>query len=85
MSRGPVLLTGATGFVGRALHSRLCAAGYDVRGGTRDPQRARRELPERCFVRYEALDPVATRAALRGCRVAYYLSSQRRTVLPGSP
>ena len=73
MTADRVLLTGATGFVGGALYPHLRHAGYEIRGGTRDPERAARHMPDRDFVHYEALDPVATRNAMSGCRVAYYL------------
>ncbi len=37
-----ILLTGATGFIGRALSPNLLRAGYEVRGTRRDPSRAPR-------------------------------------------
>lgn len=40
-----VLVTGVTGFVGRALAAALAAEGYAVHGVSRDPDRARRAVP----------------------------------------
>ncbi|HNP72096.1 MAG TPA: DUF1731 domain-containing protein [Kouleothrix sp.] len=40
-----VVVTGATGMIGRALCQRLVASGYAVVAFSRDPQRARREVP----------------------------------------
>ncbi|MDR5867849.1 TIGR01777 family oxidoreductase [Halomonas koreensis] len=51
-----VLITGGSGFVGQALCPRLLEAGHRVQVVSRDPQRARRRLPEACDVRRSALD-----------------------------
>ncbi|MDE2150087.1 MAG: TIGR01777 family oxidoreductase [Gammaproteobacteria bacterium] len=40
------LITGGSGFVGRALCSDLCAAGHEVAVLSRSPRRARRRLPD---------------------------------------
>ncbi|MET9446421.1 NAD(P)H-binding protein [Streptomyces cinerochromogenes] len=53
-----IVVTGATGNVGRALVDRLLAAGQPVRALTRDPERA--ALPERAeVVRFRPDDPAA--------------------------
>ncbi|MFF5530981.1 NAD(P)H-binding protein [Streptomyces cinerochromogenes] len=53
-----IVVTGATGNVGRALVDRLLAAGQPVRALTRDPERA--GLPERAeVVRFRPDDPAA--------------------------
>jgi uncharacterized protein (TIGR01777 family) len=54
--RGRVLITGATGLIGRALAFYLCAGGYEVVGLTRDPARA--SLPPGVrAVRWDAISP----------------------------
>jgi len=68
-----VLLTGATGFVGRHLFPALVAAGWRVRCATRNPERARAEQPDREWVRLDVADEASVRQALEGCEAAYYL------------
>jgi uncharacterized protein YbjT (DUF2867 family) len=73
---GPILLTGATGFVGRHLYAALDAAGLPVACGTRDPAKARERWPDREWVevdldRPHTLEPAL--GALGGCRKAVYL------------
>jgi uncharacterized protein (TIGR01777 family) len=45
-----VIITGATGFIGRALSERLVSAGYEVVGLSRDPERGRQLLGSRIGV-----------------------------------
>jgi uncharacterized protein len=52
-----IVITGATGFVGRALVQRLLKDGHEVRVLTRDAARAAGELPVRC--RLHAWDPAS--------------------------
>lgn len=68
-----VLLTGATGFVGGALHPALVAAGWDVRCLTRDVARASRMHPTHRWVPGDAGDQAAMSRALSGCDAAFYL------------
>lgn len=68
-----VLLTGATGFVGRNLYGRLRSAGYAVRCVSRDPERARRREPDREWVGADVGDEESIARALEGCDFAYYL------------
>lgn len=72
----PVLLSGASGFIGSRLHVRLRQAGLDVRCGTRDPERKRRNLPDRRWVTLDVEDPATLDGALEGCGSAYYLVHQ---------
>ncbi|MEU6509746.1 NAD(P)H-binding protein [Streptomyces sp. NPDC046942] len=69
-----IVVTGATGNVGRALVERLLAAGSPVRALTRDPERA--ALPaEAEVVRFDPDDP----AALFAGATALYLYAQATT------
>ncbi len=70
---GSILLTGATGFVGRHLYPALDAAGLAVVCGTRDPERARRRFPEREWVEIDLDRPHTLEPALAGHRKAFYL------------
>jgi len=68
-----VLLTGATGFVGRNLYPVLRRHGYRVINATRQPEQAQREFPDREFRKLEATDATSVAAALQGCQAAFYL------------
>ena len=72
-----VLVTGATGYVGGRLVPRLLEAGYRVRCMARSPgkldDRPWRDDPRVELVRGDAENPDEVRAALAGCRYAYYL------------
>lgn len=61
--RGPVLVTGAAGFVGRAVVRRLAAAGCAVRAGTRSGQAVPGAAGN---VRCDVLDPASVAAAMAG-------------------
>ena len=49
-SGNKILLTGATGFVGRSLWPALARQGYQVRSMTRDVESARRKVPPQEWV-----------------------------------
>jgi uncharacterized protein YbjT (DUF2867 family)/membrane protease YdiL (CAAX protease family) len=68
-----LLLTGATGFVGRAVWPALVEAGWTVRGLTRDAERARRHAPDREWVQGDVADRAACERAMAGCGAALYL------------
>jgi uncharacterized protein YbjT (DUF2867 family) len=68
-----ILLTGASGFVGRHLFHTLRAAGCDVRCVSRNLERARHAHPDRDWVRLDMDDPASVTSALEGCHAAYYL------------
>ncbi|MEO8481604.1 MAG: NAD(P)H-binding protein [Acidobacteriota bacterium] len=68
-----VLLTGATGFVGRAAFAGLERAGWTVRCAARDAARAAARWPERHWVALDVADAEATARALDGCEAALYL------------
>lgn len=68
-----ILLTGATGFVGRAVAPGLLAAGWQVRGLTRNGERARRLLPGVSWIVGDVGNTADCARALTGCDVAMYL------------
>jgi len=68
-----VLLTGATGFVGRNLYPFLVDHGYRVRCAARSPDRARQRYPDRDWVKLDLDEPSTVDAALEGCQAAYFL------------
>ena len=65
-----LLVTGASGFVGRALVPELLAAGHQVRAATRRPT-TYQGLGEPVLL--DVLDGTGLNDALDGCDVAYYL------------
>jgi uncharacterized protein YbjT (DUF2867 family) len=70
---GPVLLTGATGFVGSHLWPALEGSGYTVRGLTRDARKARDRWPHREWAEGDVESGEGLKGALEGCAAAYYL------------
>lgn len=68
-----VLLTGATGFVGRHLYPELVRSGCAVRCLTRDVERARARWPDRQWVGGDVGAPGQVEQALDGCDAAFYL------------
>jgi uncharacterized protein YbjT (DUF2867 family) len=73
----PVLIAGATGYIGARLIPRLLQAGFRVRALARTPGkiegRSWSEHPNLEIVRGDVLDLASLTAACRGCRAAYYL------------
>jgi uncharacterized protein YbjT (DUF2867 family) len=67
-----ILVTGGTGFVGRALLPALAAAGYRVRATTRDVSRASRDAGIE-WVRCDVTDRADVERALYGMDAAYFL------------
>lgn len=72
-ARGTILLTGATGFVGSHVFPALLQHGYDVVGGTRNPDKAAQKHPGRRFTRLDLQDPLSVRKSMEGCTAAIYL------------
>jgi uncharacterized protein YbjT (DUF2867 family) len=73
--QGLVLVTGATGYIGGRLVSRLLEAGYRVRVLTRDPARlqGRSWLAQVEIVQADVLQPETLPAAMAGITAAFYL------------
>lgn len=80
---GPVLLTGATGFIGGHVQDPLRVASGEVRCLTRRPAEARRRWPDRQWVGGDAADAGALAGAMEGCRVAFYLVHALKELGPG--
>jgi uncharacterized protein YbjT (DUF2867 family) len=71
-----ILLTGATGFIGRHVLPALVRAGYDVRCASRAPARAAAVQGEGQWVEMDVEDPRSVASALQGCDAALYLVHQ---------
>ena len=68
-----LLLTGASGFVGNAIHPVLADAGWQVRCASRDAAGAARKFPGRDWVDADVADREAVARSLDGCDAALYL------------
>jgi uncharacterized protein YbjT (DUF2867 family) len=68
-----VLLTGATGFIGRNLQPVLRRLGYRVISGSRNPERAGEAFPTHEFRALDVTDLGSIQAAMEGCQAAFYL------------
>jgi dihydroflavonol-4-reductase len=82
ISEHPVLVTGASGFIGAELTKQLLARGYRVRGTSRDPVLARtylRDVPgaaERLeLVEADLLEPESLARSAEGCEYAFHVAS----------
>lgn len=76
-----ILVTGATGNVGRPLCERLARSGHEVRGLTRDPSRA--GLPEGVeAVAGNLADLTGLREALEGVEAVHFISFDGQTYEP---
>jgi nucleoside-diphosphate-sugar epimerase len=78
---GPVLLTGATGFIGAAVLRRLRALGVEVRCLVRDAGRAARAgIPAEVQRLGDLADPVAVRAAAAGVASVLHLAGATKSL-----
>ncbi|WP_435009115.1 SDR family oxidoreductase [Tundrisphaera lichenicola] len=73
----PILITGASGYIGGRLVPQLLAKGYRIRCLARDVRklsgRAWDADPRVEIVRGDVLDRASVRSAMEGCQAAYYL------------
>ncbi len=73
----PILVTGATGYIGSRLIPRLLAAGYRVRAMARNPAKLQGRTwaahPEVEIVAADVFDLSSLQSAAQGCRAVYYL------------
>jgi uncharacterized protein YbjT (DUF2867 family) len=77
-----ILLTGASGYVGRHLLKALEAAGRRVRCAVRRPEALTASAPGTEVVRADLLDREAIAAAMRGVATAYYLVHSMNSAQP---
>ncbi len=70
-----ILITGATGYIGGRLVSRLADLGHDLTVLVRDPRRFRTatDVPNIKVIRGDLLRPASIETSLQGFDVAYYL------------
>jgi uncharacterized protein YbjT (DUF2867 family) len=68
-----VLLTGATGFIGRRVYPALIEAGWDVVSASRDAAECAKVEPTRTWVRFDAQEPSTVEAAVRNVDAVLYL------------
>lgn len=73
----PILVTGATGFVGWHVARKLIEQGAHVRALARDPARLR-ELPEAEPVTGDLRDRASLNRAVEGCGVVYHIAADYR-------
>lgn len=73
MTLRTLLLTGASGFVGRTMWPLLVSKGWDVRCLTRDRLRAQQLYGDRNWVQGDLSDADVCTSALQGCEAALYL------------
>lgn len=73
----PILVLGATGYIGSRLVPRLLEAGYSVRALVRKPEKLAGRIwsqhPQLQIVQGDLFDTASLEAACRNCQAAYYL------------
>ncbi len=80
---GPVLVTGATGFLGHRLVETLWRAGLDVAALVRDPELASPALQSQArLVRGDVRDPASLRAAMQGIGVVFHCAAITSNSVP---
>ena len=72
-----VFVAGATGVLGRATVPRLVAAGHEVRGAARSPEKADQLRAQGAEpVTVDLFDPASVRAAVDGCQGVVHMATQ---------
>lgn len=71
-----VFLTGATGFIGRALCARLVEGGHAVSAWVRDPEAARSSLPGSATLAAASADGAGLAAAMQGAEAVVNLAGE---------
>src|SRR5437588_4579677 len=69
----PVLVTGATGTIGRDIAKRLSEGGVSVRAGVRDQAKAKKELPDIALVPFDFENEKTFSGALAGIEKVFLL------------
>lgn len=69
----PILIMGATGFVGRHLQMSLRTLKTPFLCSSRDPAQAQEKNPEVSFVKLDVNRPATLRPAMEGCSAVFYL------------
>jgi uncharacterized protein YbjT (DUF2867 family) len=68
-----VLLTGATGFIGRRVFPALLDAGWEVTCASRDADERAKRDPERTWLRFDVQEPGTVEAAVQSVDAVLYL------------
>jgi len=71
-----VAVSGATGFIGRALVNRLLSEGHEVLALLRDPERQARRLPPRAQAAPFVASETPARGLLAGCEAVIHLAGE---------
>lgn len=82
MIAGITLVTGGTGFVGRAVVMELLAAGREVRVLVRDPEHPALQGLQVEAVRGDLKDMASLQAALKGCARLFHVAADYRLWVP---
>ena len=82
MGDGKTLVTGGTGFVGRAGGVELLAAGRPVRVLVRDPEHPALQGLQVEAVRGDLKDPASLKAAVQGCTQLFHAAADYRLWVP---
>jgi uncharacterized protein YbjT (DUF2867 family) len=69
----PVLIMGATGFVGSHLQRALNKIDKPFLCSSRNPERAREKNPDESFVKLDVNQPESLKPAMEGCSAVFYL------------